>query len=167
MTILVLLLVIATGGHARAESAPPSERQVVFVKAYVAAMQSKNSAAVMKLLHRTVRACVNDKTRAFYKSILSQQFEFFPSWKYKRILVTPVGAKSSLILWSYVPEKSFPYPVRPTHDLKVDFGAGPDGSLGSDVIEVAQSGAEWYWVTACPTAEGMKFMRAEQLKAGH
>ena len=98
---------------------------------------------------------------------MNQQSGSFPKQKVKEISVTPVGAKDEPSLWQFLPEKMFPYPVLPTARIQINFGFSPDGYLGIDELEVAQSGGNWYWVTACPTADGMALMRKMQKKAGH
>jgi hypothetical protein len=161
-----LILVLAFCDHARA-SLPPTTQQTAFVDAFVTAMHAKNAAGIMSLMHPKDRPCVTDKTRAFYQYIVTQQSGSFPKQKVKEISVTRVGAKDEPSLWQFLPEKMFPYPVLPTARIQINFGFGPDGYLGLDELEVAQSGGSWYWVTACPTAEGMALMRKMQKKAGH
>jgi len=164
--VLSMMLVIASTNLAHASSAP-TQSQTSFVNAFVAAMHTKNSAAMMVLMHPEDRPCVSDKTRAFYQYIVTQQSGSFPKQKVKEISVTPIGVKDEPSIWQFLPEKMFPYPVLPTARIQINFGVGPDGYLGLDELEVAPSGANWYWVTACPTAEGMALMRKMQKKSGH
>jgi hypothetical protein len=161
--VATLILYIALGELASA-SVAPTQSQTAFVNEFVAAMHEKNAPAMMALMHPKDRPCVTDKTRAFYQYIVTQQSGSFPKQKVKEVSVTQVGAKDEPSLWQFLPEKMFPYPVLPTARIQINFGFGPDGYLGLDELEVAQSGGRWYWVTACPTAEGMALM---QKKSGH
>jgi hypothetical protein len=164
--VATLILVFALCGHASASS-NPTQSQAAFVNAFVAAMHSKNTTGLMALMHPKDRPCVTDKTRAFYQYIVTQQSGSFPKQKVQEISVTQVKAKDEPSLWQFLPEKMFPYPVLPAARIQINFGFGPDGYLGLDELEVAPSGGKWYWVTACPTAEGMALVRKMQKKASH
>jgi len=135
------------------------ERQVALAKAYVAALQAKDRTQILTLFHPAVRACMNAGTKPFFDSIVSEQLKGFPSGDYSSIDIKPVKPKSTPSLWVFLPEKSFPYPVKPTYDIQVEWDSTPDGMF-FDMLEAAPSGQSWYLVTACPTAEGMRLTKA-------
>lgn len=155
---VALLIVPAIVG---ADSASVREEQVKFTRGYVAALQSNDPGAVLKFMHPSVRACMNDKNRAFFDFVVAQQLKGFPHGNYSHLTITPVKPKSEPMLWSFVPEKEFPYPVKPTHQIQIDYTSDPNG-LFTDIIEVAPSGESWYFVTACPNADGMALIRKMQ-----
>jgi len=168
-SVLTLLAVLTQpvdglGAGASADSVSVKAQQVNFVKDYLSAMQSKNRAAAMNLLHPALRACVTSQTRPFFDSIVTQQMDGFPSGPYSHLHISPVKPKSDPSLWNFVPAKSFPYPVKPTYDVEIGFG-NDAVTLFSDLLEVAPSGGSWYWVTACPNSAGMQFMRTLQTQA--
>jgi hypothetical protein len=139
-----------------------SDRQRIgqFANDYVAAAQSKDHAKVMALLHPTDRACVNANSRAYFDYIVTQQMTDFPTGKYDNVSVTPVSLKTKPIIWGFVPEKEFPYPVMPAYKVQIDFTTS--SGLFTDLLETAKSGDSYYWVTACPTPAGLQFVRTTQ-----
>jgi hypothetical protein len=164
LSTVLSLAAMALGVGASADAISVKAQQVNFVKDYLSAMQSKDRAAAMKLLHPALRACVTTRTRPFFDSVVTQQMDGFPSGPYSQLHISPVKPKSDPSLWNFVPAKSFPYPVKPTYDIEIGFG-NDAVTLFSDLLEVAPSGGSWYWVTACPNAAGMQFMRALQTQA--
>jgi len=141
-------------------AASPTVRaqQIKFANALVAALQSGDRARVIPFFHPAVRACIDDRTRPFFDSVVDEQLKGFPSGKYSSIDTTSVSAKSTPSLWAFLPEKAFPYPVMPTYDIQVKWDSTPDGMF-IDMLEAAPSGASWYLVTACPNADGMRLTR--------
>jgi hypothetical protein len=139
-----------------------SDRQRVekFANDYVAALQSKDKAKFIALLHPADRACLNAKSQSYFDYIMAQQMADFPSGKYDKLSVTPLTAKDKPMIWGFVPEKDFPYPVMPAYKVQIDYTTS--SGVFSDLLETAQSGGSYYWVTACPTAAGLQFMRASQ-----
>jgi hypothetical protein len=161
---LSLSIAMTLAIDASADSASVKALQVKFAKDYVSAMQTKDRAAAMKLLHPTLRACVTSRTRPFFDYIVTQQMDGFPSGPYSKLNIGPVKPKSEPSLWNFVPAKSFPYPVKPTYDIEIGFG-NDTVTLFSDLLEVAPSGGSWYWVTSCPNAAGMQFFTSMQTQA--
>ena len=167
LTVLSLAFLCAAAAISSAAfSAPASERdaQTAFVRSYVAALQSKDVAGTLGLMHPANRACMNASNRAFFDQIVEQQITGFPKGRYSNLTIARVAPKSEPTLWAFLPSASFPYPVKPTYRIQIDFNNTPD-SLFSDDVEVAQSGSSWYWVTACPNADGMRLFRQIQAKA--
>jgi hypothetical protein len=146
-----------------ADTASVREQQVKMVRGYVAALHSKDKAKIIAFFHPSVRACINDKNRSFLDYIVAQQLDGFPSGNYSKLTITPVLPKSAPTVWTFVPAKGFPYPVLPTYDIQIDFYSQPT-TYFSDMLEAAPSGNSWYLVTACPNADGMRFMREMQAR---
>jgi hypothetical protein len=84
----------------------------------------------------------------------------FPRGKYDKLTVTPEAPKSKPMIWGFVPEKDFPYPVMPTYKVQLDYTNST--GLFTDLLETAESNGSFYWVTACPTSAGLQFMRTAQ-----
>jgi len=145
---------------ASAEQLSDRQRIERFTNYYVGAVQSKDVAKVMALLHPADRACVNAKSRSYFEYIATQQMSDFPGGKYDKLSVTPETPKSKPMIWGFVPEKDFPYPVMPQYKVQLDYTT-PTG-LFTDLLETAESNGSFYWVTACPTAAGLQFMRTTQ-----
>ena len=162
LTVAATLLFIFVISACVSSAGQLSDRQriEIFANDYVAAVQSKDIAKVMALLHPADRACVNAKSRSFFDYVVTQQMTDFPKGKYDKLTVTPEAPKSKPMIWGFVPEKDFPYPVMPTYKVQLDYTnlAG----LFTDLLETAESNGAFYWVTACPTAAGLQFMRTSQ-----
>lgn len=139
-----------------------SDRQRVerFANDYVAAVQSKDTAKVMALLHPADRACVNAKSRSYFEYIATQQMSDFPKGKYDKLSITAVEPKTKPMIWAFVPEKDFPYPVMPKDKVQLDYTTST--GIFTDLLEIAESGGSYYWVTACPTAAGLQFVHTAQ-----
>jgi hypothetical protein len=160
LALIVFLVLIVSGGVSSADQL--SQRQLLdkFANDYVAAIQSGDHARVMALFHPGDRACVNAKSRAYFDYIVTQQMSGFPKGKYDKVSVTPISPKMKPIIWTFVPEKDFPYPVMPTDKVQIDYTTS--NNLFTDLLETAPSGGSYYWVTACPTAAGLQFVRTAQ-----
>jgi hypothetical protein len=132
---------------------------------YVAAKQAKNTAQIIALLHPKVRGCMTDANREYFDYLWSDDFKTFTSAKIPRISITPVAADGGPRLQAFLPAEDFPYPVRPTHTIQINF----EGSLQSNtygassaIMEIAEEHGAWYWVTACPTAKGVEFIKQQK-----
>ena len=136
-------------------------QQVSFVKDYMAARHSKDAARIYNLIHPGVRACMTGQNKAYFDFVINHMLHDAPSGNYTKLTIKPVTPKTPPVLWAFVPAKWFPYPVRPTHDIQIDYQNGPT-SFESDIIEVAPSGGSWYLVEACPNEQGLRFMRESQ-----
>lgn len=158
---LACLIGLAPYGPGTAATVTVKERQITFARAYVAALHSKDRPRILGFFHPKVRTCIDDRTRPFFDSIVDQQLQGLPKGTFTSAAVTHVGPKTDPSLWSFLPAKSFPYPVMPTDRIQIDFTGAPDGYL-TDILEVASSGSSWYLVTACPTADGMRIVRKVQ-----
>jgi hypothetical protein len=157
---IAFVVIAAAGCASSANQLSDRQRVEKFATDYVAAVQSKDTARVMALLHPTDRACVNPKSQAHFDYIVAQQRAGFPSGKYDKLTVSPITPKTKPMIWGFVPEKDFPYPVMPSYKVQIDFTTS--NNLFTDLLETAASGDSYYWVTACPTAAGLQFMRTAQ-----
>ena len=164
LVLISTSFLITTSSAPHADSNDVKSQQTAFARSFVAAVQSKNRAAVLGLLHPALRACMAGADRSFFDTIVTQQMDGFPTTGYTNLTMTPVAPTKPPSLWAFVPEKSFPYPIKPTYQIQIDFSADPNGLFG-DVLEVAPSGQSWYWITACPNADGMRLMRKMQDEA--
>jgi hypothetical protein len=151
---------LIAGRISSADKLSDRQRLDKFASDYVAAVQSKDTAKVMILLHPTDRKCVSAKTRPFFDYVVTQQMSGFPTGKYDKLTVTPVAPSGKPMIWGFVPEKEFPYPVMPTYKVQIDYTTS--SGLFTDLLETAASGGSFYWVTACPNAAGLQFMRSTQ-----
>jgi hypothetical protein len=161
---LACLATLAAAVPGTAAAVTVRARQIAFARAFVDALHSKNRPRIMAFFHPSVRACVDDRTRPFFDSIVDQQLQGLPSGTFTSATVTHVDKKTNPTLWSFLPSKNFPYPVMPTDRVQIDFTGAPDGYL-TDILEVAPSGSSWYLVTACPNADGMRIVRQVQAEA--
>jgi hypothetical protein len=141
--------------------------QTALANNYVAAKQAKNTAQIIALLHPKARGCMTDANREYFDYLLSDDFKTFASAKISRISITPVAADGGPLLQAFLPAEDFPYPVRPTHTIQINF----EGSLQSNtygassaIMEIAEEHGAWYWVTACPTAKGVEFINNKRKK---
>ena len=85
-----LLLILATAAPVRSQgvsgapaSGPADPGQREFVEAYMAAVSASDAAALRRLLHPAVLACIDDKTREFFDSMLARDLRARPTAGYR------------------------------------------------------------------------------------
>jgi len=99
---------------------------------------------------------MNSETQPYYDWIFSR----------RERLVTPVGYKVTAIPISRVPgelpsDGKSDYPVRPTHQLQIDFGTATKGA--TVLLFVAQAGGAWREVLPCPRSDVVAQAKANQI----
>jgi hypothetical protein len=146
---------------------PDNEKdlQTALANNYVAAKQSKNTAQLIALLHPKVRACMTDANREYFDYLFTNDLKTFSAGKISKISITSNAADSTPLVQAFFPAELFPYPARPTHNIQVDFEevvqSDAYGSVTA-IMEIAEDHGGWYWVTACPTAKGVEFVKQQQ-----
>src|SRR5205823_6595611 len=72
----------------------------------------------------------------------------------------PVAPNDQPIIWAFFSPEMFPYPLIPTHRFQFDLQESPNDQFSSHtyIVEIAPVHDSWYWVTACPTEKGIKFI---------
>ena len=151
-------------GEGRAQPTGTSEggdaAQQKFARDYMAAVTSRDLAALKRLVHPASLACIDDTTRDFFDVLFGRQLRERPISTYRLTRVGPFkGAPSSLVPPEYVR-----YPVSPTHEVQIDFETGPNRST-TLIRAIAFTNGAWFEVLVCPTAEGLRVFRQRQQAA--
>jgi hypothetical protein len=164
LLLLAILAAAAPAGSQGVSGAPASDAadsgQRQFVQAYMAAVSASDAAALRRLLHPAVLACIDDKTREFFDSMLARDLRARPTAGYRISRVERLRPDGGGGLW---PADMFRYPVAPTRQIQIDFETGPSSST-TLVREIALSKGSWLWVLPCPNAKGVAFFREQQVK---
>jgi hypothetical protein len=136
-----LLLPSPAPGQAGAARTPEA-----FARTLVAAINSRSVDRRLALLHAKSRACVNHQTQPYFESVLLRQTRHvIPSdYKTRVVPLRPAEAPAS--------DGRSPLPVKPTHQLQIDFETGPYNST-TLVVLVAADRDGWGQVLGCPSAE--------------
>ena len=140
--------------HAQAGSPDQPE---AFVGLFVDAINSKSAERRLALLHPKSKACVNAQTQPYYDWIFSRQLRHVIPAKYK-VAAEPLAGKQSL-----PSDGKSDYPLRPSHQLQIDFDTGPYSST-SIVLFIVRDGARWYEVLPCPRPDAISSIPAIEAK---
>ena len=155
--LLVAVAVIQSWGQV-SNSAQIESGQRKFARDYVYAVKSKNIAALKSIVHPKVLACVNEQNRDYFDFIFAKQLGRKLTGDYK-LTVSPLKGDNPEM--AFLPAEKFYYSIRPTYQVQIDFNANTYDNL-TIIREVAPAGGRWYWVFACPNAQGMEFFRAQR-----
>jgi len=137
-------------GHA---ATPPES----FAREIVKAIQSRNTEQRMAVLHSKSRACIDSMTRPYYDWIFTRQFRYQLPDRFK-VTSSPFSGPTGPL-----PDKSA-YPVKPTHQVQIDFALSPTRNM-SIVVLARNDGNRWFEVLPCPSPEtlaGAKRSSAER-----
>ena len=141
---------------ARASSQGDPAQQTL-AKAYIAAVDARDVAALRGLLHPAVHGCIDDANRDVFESILARELKERPRSSSYRIL--SVGSPGTFTPpW---PPNLFRYPVEPTHEVQWEFAFSATRSR-TVIRHIAIADGAWFVVLPCPTAEGMEAIRRKQ-----
>jgi hypothetical protein len=140
--------------HAQAGSPDQPE---AFARLFVDAVNSKSPERRLALLHPKSKACINAQTQPFYDWIFARQSKRAIPAKYKAA-AEPLAGKQSL-----PSDGKSDYPLRPSHQLQIDFDTGPYSST-SIVLFIVRDGARWYEVLPCPRPEAISGIPAIEAK---
>ena len=81
-----------------------------FVKTYIDAVESKDSALFMELVHSSATRCMNPE------NVLKM---IYPISKDTRFLIRPLTVPELMEAYQSAKEHGFTFPVRPTHQLAI------------------------------------------------
>jgi hypothetical protein len=152
LTILGLTLWILFSCHAQlGDSGSPES----FAKSFVDAINSKSTERRLELLHPKSKACINAETRPYFDWILVRQSRHVISAAYQ-VAIQPLSSQRKVS-----PDGRSAYPVRPTHQLQIDFDTGPNKNT-SLVLFTVREGQRWYEVLPCPSSEAVTSARAAE-----
>ena len=148
---LILLLPALTFAQAGNPNSPEG-----LAKSFVEAINGKNQERRLALLHPRSKACIDGRSQPCYDWIFSRQAKHvIPAAKYKLLVEPLVGAQM------LAADGKSDYPVRPTHQLQIDFDTGPNSST-SIVLLIVRDGTSWYEVLPCPRPETIASVRTAE-----
>lgn len=127
----------------------------VFAKEFVDAIRSKNVERREALLHPKSRDCIDSQSKPLFDWVFDRQLKYEIPDDYK-VAVTPIPAEKEP-----VSDERFDFPVRPTHQVQIDFKTGPNSGV-TIVLLVVYDGTSWYEVMPCPSPGAIsQFQEAE------
>ncbi|MGE5304717.1 MAG: hypothetical protein ACM3TN_15515 [Alphaproteobacteria bacterium] len=130
LTTLGLALSLPLICHAQAGS---PDQPKAFAGLFVDAINSKSAERRMALLHPKSKACINAQTQPYYDWIFSRQLKQVIPATYK-VAAQPLTGKQPL-----PSDGKSDYPLRPWHQLQIDFDTGPY-STTSIVLLIVRDG---------------------------
>jgi hypothetical protein len=123
-----------------------------FAAAFVSAVNADDEEQLRALVHRKCLAQITEQNEDFYTEVFLQDLISQVPEDYG-IDVTPIGMEDQLLLGD-----QFDYPVRPTHDLRIDFAVNEE--YGASIAQqLAPEGDHWAIVIPCPSADTLAAMR--------
>lgn len=140
---LTLGLAILALGASDAASAPTPPSPESFAGPLVSALKSTDTPARLGLLHPTSQKCLNEKTAPYFNWIFKRQAAYADYGGYK------ASAKPMGTVEARSPEGKSAYPIKPTHQLQIDFTGKANTSASMIVLTVFDQG-RWWEVLPCP-----------------
>lgn len=119
--------------------------ELAFVQKIVSAINRDDKEARKNLMHPDALVCDQALKQAMSEGAYVPKQSKIPSGYRWEISPMPAGVAG------WFPDK-FDYPVRPTHQLNIDFDTAPTRSEGI-LLQVVRYRNEWREVTGCPKAE--------------
>lgn len=101
------------------------------------------------------------ENREYFDYLFANDLRGAPRAQYKTASISPLPPNPQPF---GLPAEMFAYPVRPTHQVQIDFETGPTSSVTVIRVIAVLSGS-WFDVLPCPTAEGVQYFR-EHVAAG-
>lgn len=141
MAALVIMLLMPAWGGAQTEHPQQPE---AFARTFIDALHSKQPARRLEIIHSRSRACITPQNRPYYDWMFTRQEKYAVSGHY-RATVTPLRQDAPL-----PGDSQSAYPVRPTHQMQIDFEPGAYKSA-SMIVLIAPDGVRWREVLACPS----------------
>ena len=147
-------------GSAFAVTPEETAIQNTFVKQWVEALRSKDTTQIVSFLHAAVRTCMSDPgTKDFFENTLEHQAHTPPpAGAYHITKLGPMQGPPP----AFLPEEGFPYPVRPTYELEIQFDQNNQVLVFAQFL--APVNGSWYYVIPCPNEKGMAFFRDQAVK---
>jgi hypothetical protein len=144
-----VLMLLATASHAQAPEDP-----AVFAGRLVTAINTKDPERRKELAHPASLRCLNGPDRTFFEETFARQATpaIPPTYRARMQARTPTQPLPF--------EDKVEYPIRPTHELQIDFETGPHRSK-TLMLQAVSDGKQWREVWACPKPE----MRRQMLEA--
>ncbi len=154
--LALVLTSAAASGFAASASAASDEAAIqnTFVKPWIAAMQSKDKAAMERLYHPAVRACMNPATKEFFDFVLEREVQDAAAGAYHVAKITPMQQPAP----TFLPEEDVKYPVRPAYEVQI----AVEHSDLTYIRFLAPANGSWYEVYPCPNQKGMAYLREQQ-----
>lgn len=153
-----LLLLATWTGTGRAQ---PIEEPTAFAQRLVAAINSADPERRKRLAHPASLPCLNGADRTHFEEIFARQANPAIPPKH-RVHVQPIAPTQPLLF-----EGKLDYPLRPTHQLQIDFETGPNRSR-TLVLQVTDDGRQWREVWPCPKPEHRaQMLQAREARARH
>lgn len=148
---------LALSAAALAGSMDDAHHPEVFAPRFVAAVISKSIDHRKSIIHPGTLACMNPQTQPYFDWIFSKQFRIVTNSK-PTVTVTPI-ARVPVVMPT---DGHSDYPVRPTHQIQIDFVTDPYKS-SSVVLFVAHDGVQWREILPCPREDVIAQSRANQI----
>jgi len=153
---LAILFALAAWS-AFAATADEDAIQNTFVKPWIEAARSGDKARIEQFLHPVVRACINASTKDYFDFGLDNEARAVAAGPYRVTKLAPLQGPPP----AFLPEDGFPYPVRPTYEVQIEF----EKSTLLSIHFVAPANGSWFDVFPCPNEKGMAFIRQQLVEA--
>jgi len=137
------------------EKATPEQQELAHKMAY--AMYLKDSAAIKQLIAPSTLKCIG-RNEDYLDDRIRKQFAL-PISKDYHVTVSKLSANVAM------PTKFSTYPMRPTHQMGLEF-ATRDGGTATVNEMIGQEDGKWYEAQPCPTKLGLeRFAKQQQTRA--
>jgi hypothetical protein len=159
-SVILLSICFLNSGYSEEAAATPIDPGAEkFVKEYVAAVNSKDSAKLKALVHPKCLAAINDENKEFFTDYFERGFHSAIPADYKKKMEI-IKPDDPLLFGDMLT-----YPIRPTHSMQISFQTEKSGSM--IIRQLINENGQWFDVVPTPKPETlvkMKEAKAESQK---
>lgn len=142
------------------ENLTPTQKN--YVVRYVQAINSKDENQLKALMHPGYLSCINDSNKDYFEDAFQRSLRNDIPEDYKGSVV-PLEEEDILKEVDGAQQLGLSYPVKPTHQLQIDFNESEYSSV-TIIRKLVQEGDSFYETLGCPSAEAVAKFREIKLK---
>lgn len=133
-----------------------------YVERYVQVLNSKDEHQLKALMHPSYLKCINGANKYYFEDVFQRSLKYNIPEEYK-VSVAPLKEEEVSEEIAGAQQSGLSYPVKPTHQLQIDFNKSKYSSV-TIVIKLVQEEDSFYEVLGCPSAEAVTKFREVKLK---
>ena len=133
-----------------------------YVERYVQVINSKNENQLRELMHPRYLNCIDNSNQDYFTDVFQRTLKYDIPKNYK-VSVEVLSEEAALKEMDGAKQWGLPYPIKPTHQLQIDFNKDEYSSV-TIIRKLVQEGDLYYEVSGCPSKEMVEKFREMQIK---
>ena len=136
--------------------------QIQFITSYVSAVNSNDLERLKKLIHPRYLDCINDSNRDYYDALFTRSIERSIPINHEVTFET-LSVEEVLADMEASQKQGFTYPVRPTHQVQIDY-AKSEYSFVTVSRKLSLHKGRYYEVSGCPAQKMIDRFREARVR---